>query len=369
MKWHKTIWTLTLVAVLAAVHPLRAMAQSPAQNSAARALFLEGRDFWDDGKFVDAEKKFREALTKYPKAEQSDKTAYYLITTLIKLNRIPDVRTEINEFGRNYPQSNWRSDVEEKRMQLGFTYTIGRTFKASSTPSPRAPFSTFGPGFPPPAPVVINVSLEQEIVRQILEKDPDQGIEVARERLRTNPADPAVMTNLSTIAHSHSAQAVPFLVHLAGGPSSTPNARDQATFWLARMSGGKDDLGTAFIGMMKDGAGARAVTDVMVRFNTSERRMTLDQILKSSYANAEKLGTLQRIYRDSSNLQLRSQVVEAAGSAPEAAALPFLTDVVRNEKDPSVRYIAVQALGIRKDVDPKTLIELLNSVTPRPASK
>src|SRR4026208_1151594 len=100
MKWTTALLSLTVVVTLMA--PSRALAQTKQQNDASRALFLEGRDLWDDGKFGDAEKKFREALTKYPKAEQSDRTSYYLITTLIKLGRAADARREIDTFSANY---------------------------------------------------------------------------------------------------------------------------------------------------------------------------------------------------------------------------------------------------------------------------
>ena len=72
-----------------------------------------------DGNLAEAEKKFREALTKYPKAEQSDQTAYYLINTLVKLARLQDARTEIEQFRRNYPQSKWQPDVNENIVKLG----------------------------------------------------------------------------------------------------------------------------------------------------------------------------------------------------------------------------------------------------------
>src|SRR4030095_10862109 len=97
MRFRPLLMTLTIASTLVTVLP-RLHAQTPSQNSAAKAFFKEGRDLWDDGNFADAEKKFREALAKYPRAEQSDRTSFYLIDTLIKLGRIDEARAEVPGF-------------------------------------------------------------------------------------------------------------------------------------------------------------------------------------------------------------------------------------------------------------------------------
>ena len=76
-------------------------------------------EFQRDGIFVEAEKKFRAAVSQYPKAENADRTAYYLINTLKELKRVQDARTEIDNFRRSYPQSKWLADVNEMALILG----------------------------------------------------------------------------------------------------------------------------------------------------------------------------------------------------------------------------------------------------------
>src|SRR6188474_1058709 len=97
MRRKPLLLSFMVVLGLSLATPSLLRAQLASQNT-ARTLFNEGRDLWDEGKFVDAERKFREALTKYPKAEQSDRTAYYLITTLVSLGRTPEARMEIENF-------------------------------------------------------------------------------------------------------------------------------------------------------------------------------------------------------------------------------------------------------------------------------
>ena len=399
MKWTTALLSLMVVLSLMAATPSRSLAQTKQQNDASRALFLEGRDLWDDGKLGDAEKKFREALTKYPKAEQSDRTAYYLITTLIKLGRAADARREIDTFNTNYPQSTWKSDVEEKRISLSGTtiFTPGNALRFESprlqnlsvaVPLVRGlqPFNEEIAGRSERVASVnavttagtnyrllvspFNASLESEVLRLILEQDSNRGIELAKERLKTDPSDPAVIANLGTIANSSSPQALPFLVTLTASPAS-PNARSQAIFWMSRGNGDKSVMAIALIEMLrnsKDKETDTAVADALARLNSAERREAVDKI--GEVKSPERLAMLEKIYRNSNNQMLRTQIAQAAAQMPDPKALVFLADVVRNDRDTSVRRAAIQALAGRKDADTvKTLEEILKSLPPTPAAK
>ena len=372
MKWKTAVIRCLVVAAFGIVGPIPVGAQAASQNAAGRTLFTEGRNFWDEGKFTDAERKFREALTKYPRAEQSDRTAYYLITTLMRLGRTTEARTEIESFYRNYPQSSWRSDVDEKRLTL------------DGLPAPIIARAAGEPGFHFGEPIFLgnrgenaelavnaqfarlslgSPSLEQEILRLIIEKDADHGIETARKRLKTNSSDPAVIANLGAIARSTSARAVPFLVTLAGNSASSPNVRSQAIFWLARQNSDKAAVAKALVEMVKEKDTEAVAAEVLGRFNNVERRATLEQIVQIQHV--DRVSTLDRLFRSSTNAQVRSQVVQAAGSIAEPSARTFLTDIVRNEKDLVVRRTAIQALAARKDVDVKVLQEILNALQTR----
>src|SRR5712671_157080 len=119
MKWNSWIPVMTLAMGLTVVHPSVGMAQPARENAEARRLWNEGNDLFNYRNFANAEKKFREALTKYPKSDQSDRSSYFLIKTLEKLRRYPEARTEIENFHRNYPGSPWREDVDEISLALG----------------------------------------------------------------------------------------------------------------------------------------------------------------------------------------------------------------------------------------------------------
>jgi tetratricopeptide (TPR) repeat protein len=344
---------------LATPSPLRA--QLASQNTTARTLFSEGRNFWDEGRLDDAEKKFREALTKYPKAEQSDRTAFYLITTLVQLGRNAEARREIDIFNRKYPQSSWKSDVEEKRLALNGLPSVawGRSqlgFRGNNMGGPQrgvtAEVVAHNVQVSPPGFAIHmnpNVSLDQEVLRLIIEMDFPEGIRLSRERLKGNPSDPAVIANFSTIGSGNPSQALPFLLTVAGDAQSSPHTRTQAVFVVRRR-------------VMKEEESVPVVADTLSRFSDVERRNAVDQMVQTR--KVEGTAVLQKIYNASSNAAVRMQIVESVGSAPDVSTVPFLSEVARNEKELGVRRIAIQSLARLPNVDVKTWEGILKTLPP-----
>lgn len=360
MKSNSLLITFMVAANLLAGTP-QLRAQTSAQNNQARSLFLEGCDLWDEGNFVAAERKFRDALIRYPKADQSDRTSYYLITTLINLGRADEARAEILNFYKAYPHSTWRSDVEEKRLMLS----------EPSRTTPRGNSVARGFSVPPgqykfvPGPFPVNVhispspSLEQEQLRIIVQNDANKGIAVARDRLKVNPSDPAVISNFVTIAGSGSPQAFPFFVVLAGkGPNS--HTRDQARFWIGRLKNDNDAVGKGLVEIVKEKDGVPTVVEVFSRINPAATQNVLNQVVE--LPSVEKLDALEKIYKSTTVQPVRSQIVQSAGSMPEPAARDFLTEVAKTESNVSIRLAAIHTLSMRPDVDVKTLEDILKTL-------
>ena len=373
MKWHSLRISLILAAGVAVSYSSHGLAQTPRENMEARRLFNEGVLLQDRGNLAEAEKKFREALTKYPKAEQSDKTAYYLINTLVKLARLQDARTEIEQFRKNYPQSKWQPDVNENIVKLGGQ--VGTPPEATIWNSPAelreaqaradrlrgadpiGPNNIYPDEFPP------NASMNAEILRQIVLRDVNAGIERAKSLLRANPSDPVVVANLGTIANSDSPQTLPFLLSVWANTYAAPNVRNIAFFWFSRRNPDKEEVAKTIMDLLAKRETEAVASEALYRMTVADHRAVLEKIVMSSHP--DKFLLMEKIYRNGSSL-LRTDLLMFVARLNDPKSVPFIVGVAQNDRDVSVRRAAARALGGRKDVDIQVLERLMNPAPPPP---
>jgi hypothetical protein len=150
----------------------------------ARDIFNAGQMLYDQDNFVDAEKRFREVIQRFPRHIIADRADYYLIRTLTQLGKKAEALSRINAFARTYPRSRWSTDVEELKIKL------------TNQVSPAAERVLLQAPLPPPAPsaapipaaasrtVVVrqqsaetanfDVSLQQEIMRAMFRSAADR---------------------------------------------------------------------------------------------------------------------------------------------------------------------------------------------------
>jgi len=373
MKWNSLALSL-MVAGAVVIFPSVGVSQSTIENSAARTLRSEGVDLRDHGRLAEAEKKFREALTKYPRAEQSDKTAYYLIDTLMKLQRLQEARSQINQFLRKYPQSTWNEYVAEFIVELeGILTPAGAIW--NSPDEVRAAqfqddlmhgrnFTAFGPPEQIYAarPLPSNAGERAVVLRQLILMDPERGIEFSKELLKADPSNPAVIPNLSVIANTNYPQRVPFLLSVWANPSSSPNVRNEAFFWYGRTNPDKGAVAKEIMTLLESKETEALASETLAGLTIPHHRAVLGQIASSSRSN--KFDLMKKIYQRGSQ-RLRTDLLMVISKLEDPKAVPFLVDAAQNDPDAAVRRVAAQELTSRKDVDAATLERLLRS-TPTP---
>src|SRR6266850_6814580 len=122
----------------------------------ARDLFNAGQEFYDEGKFAEAEKRFREVIQRFPQNVIADRADYYLIRTLKPLEKKNEALTRIGAFAKSYPQSKWQNDVEELRISLTNQVPDQSVFLLQTPfgPVPPAPPAPPMPPFPPTLPSI-----------------------------------------------------------------------------------------------------------------------------------------------------------------------------------------------------------------------
>jgi hypothetical protein len=181
-------------------------------------------------------------------------------------------------------------------------------FLSELGPQP-APFSPFGVV----AAADPETNLRQEILRVLIQNEPDRAIDIAADRLKADAGDPVVLNNLSAIANSKSNKALPLILSVAKSSSNT-NARRSAVNALSRM-------------------------------------------------NSVNLSTLEDLYKSSTDsVETRQAVVAAMSRSSDARTVSVLANIGKNDADLSVRRAAIQALSHHNDADAtKALEDLLKS--------
>jgi tetratricopeptide (TPR) repeat protein len=354
MKWNSLILSLVLSSGAVVAHPLMGMAQATKDNTEARRLWNEGNELFNDGNFSDAEKKFREALTKYPKTDQADRSAYYLILTLEKLRRYSEERTEIESFHRNYPGSRWREDVDEKSLALGASSNV-LAEQLAKIDEERALSQNRGSTALPP-----NASLDAVILQMIILQNPNEGIAKAKERLKLDPSDQAVVNNLGTIFSCNSPQALPFLLDLSNSAVS-PATRNIAFFYAMRRNPDRVQVANTLMEMLTKKENESIVSEALFRMTYDEHRKVLEKIVTSS--NPNKFDAIEKIYRGGS-ITLRTDLLNfVATLKDDPKSDSFLIDAAQNDKDLAVRQAALTALKLKKGGNIQALENLLGMTT------
>ncbi|HEX5000612.1 MAG TPA: HEAT repeat domain-containing protein [Terriglobia bacterium] len=264
---------LTGLVFLFAGAPSLAAQQSSSEPSSdtARSLFMTGRNMWDEGRYAEAEKWFREALSRFPHSDQADRTGYYLIETLARMGRSKEALKEIDNFFRNYPKSKWFADVQEKRIGL----------------TGQLPSNGFGPPFFNMAGRgAWDAGLAQEALRALLKNDEERGIGVMRERLKADPTDAACLGNLNTLADTGSSNAVSFLISIAR-TSESPRTRSTAVFWIGRIYNDKDGQAVKVLAEIsrsdQDLSVRRAAIQALTPRKEPEAVKAIEEFLKGSH--------------------------------------------------------------------------------------
>ena len=406
MYW-KRKWILKVAAVAAGVLSLSPLGYGqsisvrhqysffPADE--ARDLFNAGQRFYDQDKFSEAEKRFREVITRFPSNPIADRADYYLIRTLSQMGKQTEAISRIDAFPKNYPRSSWLNDVQEMRVRLTNQVPDGaekrlrppvRSVQINaqalppSPPTPPSPAPFFTSVGPSPFPIEFQssdpeISLQQEIMRAMFHNDAERAIQIATERLKVNPADPVVLSSLNVVATSRSPQALPMLIEIAKG-STNPKARRDAIFWLGQSRGDKDAIVDTLVGLLPSltDDDSEAVSFALGQMRTDKALNALSTIARDKNRNEKlrnnalfwigqsrapnRVGMLEDIYKsnmDSSKVRL--QVLFALSQTRDPQATTILSNIAQNDPDIEVKKQAIFWLGQSRSPEANQALERL----------
>ena len=306
----------------------------------ARDLFNEGQRLYDQYRYGDAERTFRQVTERYPRSSVADRAEYYLIRTLRQTGKTADALNHINSFRKTYPNSTWNLDVEEEKMEI--TNQIPPAAQAILIRQGVAPVQSVAPHPTAPRPPTIairpveiqkldpQISFLQEAMRVMFRNDASRALQIASERLKADMADPVVISSMSILVSNASVQSLPILVEIA---KNSPNmrARKDAAYWMTRVNSDKDTVVDTLMGLLP------TLTDD----NTDGVTYALGQIRTEKSFNA-----LAGIVTDRTRSEkVRAQALAALGQAHDARTVGLLGSIANGESDLPLRIEALRWLG------------------------
>jgi HEAT repeat protein len=214
-------------------------------------------------------------------------------------------------------------------------------------------------------------------MRAVYRNNPDRAIEIQGELLKSNPADPLVLSTMNMLATSQSAKALPMLLEIAKN-SSNPKARKDAIFWISQSHGDKDALVDTLTGLLPSANAddSEAITHALGQVRTDKsvnalaaiardknrtdgvRNSALVSIGQSRVPN--RVALLEDIYKNSSDsLPIRRQVLFALGQTRDPQAVTLLGSIASSEPSIELRKQAVFALNQIKSPEATQALENL----------
>jgi tetratricopeptide (TPR) repeat protein len=307
----------------------------------ARDLFNEGQRFYDQSRFGDAERTFRQVTERYPRSTVADRAEYYLIRTLRQTGKTVEALNHINSFRKTYPNSTWNLDVEEEKMEItnqipaaAQAILIGQSVAPLRPVPPRPAAPRPVPPHPPAIAVQpveiqnfdLQISFLQEAMRVMFRNDASRALQIATERLKADMADPVVISSMSILVSNASAQGLPILVEIAKN-SPDMRARKDAAYWMTRVNSDKDRIVDTLMGLLPTDDNTDGVTYALGQIRTEKSFNALAGIVTDK-SRSEKV---------------RTQALVALGQAHDPRTVALLANIANGDSE--LRTEALRWLG------------------------
>jgi hypothetical protein len=318
----------------------------------ARELFNAGQRFYDQYRFADAERTFREVIQKYPKSNIADRAEYYLIRTLAQSGKQAEAVERIDAFPKSYPKSAWNADAQEIKIQLtnqippkAVAVLVRTPQVPPAPPAPPTPFAVATPVVARPfgtQNLDPQITLQQEVMRAMFFTDAARAIQIAMDRLKSDMNDPLVLSSMNMIAFSGLPQAVPLFVDVA---RRSPNlrARKDAIFWMTQAASDKDAIVDTLMGLLptSNDEDSDAVAFALGQIHTDKAFNALATIARDKHRTAKA----------------RASALRWIGQSQSPQAASTLEAVATTDSDITLRTEAVRWLSLMRTADANQALE------------
>ena len=309
------------------------------QNAAADRIFREGRDLIGDEEWAEAEGKFKNFVSTYPKEKNLDAALYWLAFTLVKQEKYQAADAHLRRLLAEFPRSNWADDATALRAQMNL--------------DPRVVDDALNEA---------DVEVKIVALQSLFESNPERGLAYVADMMKPgSKASPRLKEAGVEMLRRHGGkQAMALLLDIirnqsdrklrvtaiqtlgrTGDESVLPLLRD-----LATTSGDEEVSGAAVFAISRfEGASARALLLELARGGkTVEVRK--NAIFWLSQHGDAAMDELMRMYAADSNSEIKKQIIFALKRMGSPRALAKLYEIARNtSEDTEARKDALHWIG------------------------
>lgn len=312
------------------------------QNAAAARIFREGRDFIGDEEWEEAEGKFKNFVSSYPKEKNLDAALYWLAFALTKQEKYDQADTQLKRLLTEFPRSNWADDATALRAQIaqhsGDQRVIAQTLNNDDVEVKIVALESLFASNPERGVAYVtemmkpgskaSTQLKEAGIELLRRHGGKQAVNLLLDIIRNQTDQKLRATAIHTLGRTGDESVLPLLKDLAT-TSTDEEVSKAAVFAISRF----------------EGEAARSLLlDLARNGKTVEGRK--DAIFWLSQHGDAAMDELMRIYATESSTEVKKQIVFALKRMGSPRSLAKLYEIARNNSEESeVRKDALLWIG------------------------
>jgi HEAT repeat protein len=311
------------------------------QNTAAAKVFREGRDFIGDEEWEEAEGKFRNFVSAYPKDGNVDAALYWLAFALVKQDKYQEAEKQLKRLLAEFPRSNWADDATALRVQIaqnvGNPEIINQTLNEDDVEIKIVALQSLFESNPERGLAYVSemmkpgskagLRLKEAGIEMLRRYGGKQSVSMLLDIIRNQPDMKLRVTAIQTLGRAGDESVLPLLKDLVTN-STDEEVSKAAVFAISRY----------------DSASARALLLDLARSGKSieVRKDAIFWLIQNGDA---VMDDLMRIYEADRSTEIRKQIVFALKRIGSARALAKLHEIAFSGADIEVRKDAIHWIG------------------------
>jgi HEAT repeat protein len=330
------------------------MVQANKTNTAAAAIFTEGRNMIEAGNWQKAAEKFNEYIKGFPKDKDVDAAFYWYAYSLQKQGQNDPAGQTLKRLIERYPGSSWRREAEALLASMGKT-DILKNIKDND-----------------------DCDIKILALQSLFQADEERAITIVTESVKGNSTScPGFQSAAVSLLGSHGgARAIPLLLEIA---RTNPDLKlrltavkrlgeqhsDQVTDELIKLydADQSKDLRAQILRALVEARTAKGSAKVLEIARSGNDLQIRQYAIRwmAELRDPNSLDELIRIYDNDKTKEIRSQILRSLSERDDPRARAKLLEVAKSGETPELRIEAIRRLGDRGRMNMDDLLQLYTS--------